>query len=428
MQNLPRVALFQAYWLLHSGTAFSALMLAKAGYYVDVFLFKVDASITADTLDGHENICVHSFQPIVGVSDGGSLVCSRDLRPSIRVFAKRLRTYLVAKWRRVIGSFLNLFRFWLGSEKGLFPEEILERTFTIMGGNAYHALIGIEKGGLAWAGAVARIHRSPLIYFNLELYTRDHWFYSGYWNKRLKAAEEKYHKCCWATIVQNDERGRVLLDDNRIPTDMKMLYLPVSRCGGPITSKHRWLQERLGLDDSQIIILSHGMISEARYSLELARIARSFPQDWTLVLHGFGSDSEIQKIRQLEKRERVRLSLRLADRSEEHQVVSSAKVSLVFYQKRYFNDRLTGFSSEKLALSLQCGIPVIAFDYPSYSHIRDEGCGVLVNDLTEIPSAILQILTDYENYRLRAFATFEKFYQFEINFATVLRALNELRQ
>jgi glycosyltransferase involved in cell wall biosynthesis len=122
----------------------------------------------------------------------------------------------------------------------------------------------------------------------------------------------------------------------------------------------------------------------------------------------------------------VRLSLDLVDLAKEPEVMRSADISLVLYQNETQNDCLTGFSSEKLALSLQCGVPIIAFNYPSYEHIRDEGCGILVDDLSEIPRAASKILADYTNYSSRAYRAFEKYYRFEANFQKVLAAVNEL--
>jgi glycosyltransferase involved in cell wall biosynthesis len=402
--TLPRVALFQAFLRFHSSTAFSALMLARAGYRVDVFLHQIDESTPTDILAGSESIFVHYIER------AGRSSKSRG-----------------SPYSRAVRRILNLFRLWVGSEKNLIPNEVLQLTYKIMREGSYRALIGIDKGGLLWAGTIARRHHIPLIYSSLELYTSDHKFLKDPWARRLKTVEEEYHKHCWATVVQDQARGKVLLEDNHIRREMRMLYVPVSRLGGPITQKHRWLQSGLKLNHEQIIILSYGYIAEHRLSLELARIAQSFPENWGLVFHGFGSDSTIRKISEIDTNQKVRVSLNMVKLSDEPAIMGSAQISLVLYSSDESNDWLTGFSSEKLALSLQCGIPVIVSDYPSFSHIREEQCGVLVNDLSEIPNAISRILNDYENYRTRAFATFKKYYQFEANFEKVLKALEELR-
>jgi glycosyltransferase involved in cell wall biosynthesis len=403
---LPRIALFQAFLRFHSSTAFSALLLAKAGFRVDVFLYQIDEATPKNILATSDSIFIHSF-------DDKRSRSSRSRR---------------SLYRRALRRLLNFVRLWIGYEKDLIPDEVLERTDNIISEGCYRALIGIDKGGLLWAGAIARRHKSPLIYSSLELYTSDHRALKDPWIKRLKAKERDYHNACWATIVQDPARGRVLLEDNHIKREMRMIYMPVCRMGGPIEQKHRWLQSHLKLGDEKIIILSYGLIAEHRLCLEQAKIAQTFQKNWVLVFHGFGSKSMIRQLSEIDTNQKVRVSLNMVEQlSDEATIMSSAKISLIFYRSNDFNEWLTGFSSEKLALSLQCGIPVISFAYPSFSHIREEQCGILVNDISEIPNAVLQILSDYDNYRCRAFMSFTKHYQFEVKFANVLAALEELR-
>jgi len=428
MSGLPRVALFQAFWRLHSSTLFAALTLSRAGYYVDILLFMVDEGVPTSLLEGSRGVSVHYLDLPCGKSvEMSKAAVDEAIYSSARGSVKSFRQGVLRRSHRYVKRFFTLLRFLVGSDKGLIPDQVLKRSVAILKGSQYRAFIGIDKGGLAWAGAMASRFARPLIYSNLELYTRDHWFYSGgYTQKRLKLAEEQYHRRCWATIVQDEARGRVLLADNRVRGEMRMLYVPISRLGEPEAEKSRWLQDRLRLPDGQIVILSYGMIATRRFSLELAKVAQSFPNSWTLVIHGYGDNSIIEKIRELDSRNKVFLSLGLVDLSEEPMVVGSATISLVFYGDKYINDKLTGLSSEKLALSLQCGVPVVAFDYPSYGHIREEKCGVLIRDLSEISVAISKILADYSGYRSRALLTFKKHYQFETNFKKVLNALDEL--
>src|SRR5262249_2035572 len=61
-EALPRVAIFQAFWRLHSSTVYSARTLAAAGYCVDLFLFEVDTSITMSELNGVERVIVHRLE------------------------------------------------------------------------------------------------------------------------------------------------------------------------------------------------------------------------------------------------------------------------------------------------------------------------------------------------------------------------------
>src|SRR5688500_3108191 len=78
-----RVAIFQAFYRFHSSSAFSALMLARAGYQVDVFLWNVDTSIPMDVLAGVQDIFVHSFQYKQASADFGRNRVVRNLSPRL---------------------------------------------------------------------------------------------------------------------------------------------------------------------------------------------------------------------------------------------------------------------------------------------------------------------------------------------------------
>jgi glycosyltransferase involved in cell wall biosynthesis len=403
----PRIALFQSFWRLHSSTLYAARSLAEAGYHVDLFLFNVDTSIPMNFLSGVDGVSIRSL-------DAKSNVKSRVVR--------RLLAFAYNAMRWPLDHLLFLMR----STSGLVPRRIVERTVEMMDGERYVALIGIEKGGLIWASAVEQRQAAPLIYSSLELYTWGHPLVKDIRSRRMKAAEEPAHNRCRATIVQDPLRGMVLCEDNQVTHDMRMLYVPISRWGdSAVIDDSSWRNE-LGIGRETIVILCHGVIAERRLCMELTQIAQYFPEDWLLVFHGWGEQKVIQKIRNADRKKRVRISSRLVEMSEEHKVVGSADISLVLYKNEPQNDRLTGFSSEKLALSLQCGVPVIAFNYPTYEHIANEGCGVLVEDLSEIPKAIMKIMGDRLQFRSQAIESFRRHYSFERNFQTVLDALNDL--
>jgi glycosyltransferase involved in cell wall biosynthesis len=195
--------------------------------------------------------------------------------------------------------------------------------------------------------------------------------------------------------------------------------VPISRMGPEMRERSNWLRNQFSLTQNTKIILIYGMISETRFSPELSQLAQSFPSNWKLVFHGQGSEAVRQRVAETDKLGRVVVSSAMVPMNAEPNVVASADVSIVLYGDTNKNDLLTGFSSEKLALSLQCGVPVIAFNYPTYSHIEVEGCGVLINGIDEIPEAIQKILNAYSSYREHAFAVFERYYRYEYNFPAV---------
>jgi glycosyltransferase involved in cell wall biosynthesis len=205
-----------------------------------------------------------------------------------------------------------------------------------------------------------------------------------------------------------------------------MLYAPISRKGGALRARSRYLDTRVAGSDTDVFVLAYGVIATHRLSLALAAIAQSFDDNWKLVFHGFGQAAVIDQIRAIDHEGRVHLSLDMVRASEETTVVSSAHIGLVIYGDTTANDRLTAFSSEKIALYFQCGLPVIAFGYPGYEHIAAGRCGVLLQTLDELPTAIRTILGDYEGYRERAYQCFLEHYDFEKNYRKVATALQAL--
>jgi glycosyltransferase involved in cell wall biosynthesis len=99
---------------------------------------------------------------------------------------------------------------------------------------------------------------------------------------------------------------------------------------------------------------------------------------------------------------------------------------LAFYRGEIINDRLTGRSSEKIALYFQCGIPIVAFRHETYEHIEAAYAGVLIDRIEELPAAVARILQDYKFYTANAFSCYQKYYCFENNFISVLSSLQDL--
>lgn len=397
-----RVAVFQAFYRFHSSTSFTIAELVRFGYEVDLFLLNASPEFPVEQLVPPQGCRVHTYK-----MDHG----------------RRSRA------RRGLSKAVQLACYALHLHSGLIPRRIVKSVRKEIVQHAYAAFIGIERGGLIWAKAAVPNSAARLIYSSLELYTSSHWISKDLSGKRLKAAERAAHRKCWATIVQDPKRGEILLADNKILKRHLVIYLPISRYGPARLDRSTWLQDELVLGRDTSIVLSYGLIQEGRYSVELAKLAQTdFEKSWCLVFHGsegWGSRA-LTQIREVNRSGRVKLSLRLVDVTLEPVVVSSAHISLVLYNRQTINDELTGFASEKLALSLQCGIPVIAFAYPTYEHVEREGGGVLISDISEIPNAVRRILGNYGSFRRGAFAAYARYYRFETNFAKVIAALEQV--
>ena len=88
------------------------------------------------------------------------------------------------------------------------------------------------------------------------------------------------------------------------------------------------------------------------------------------------------------------------------------------------NEQLTAFSSEKMALYMQCGVPFVAFNYPGYKRLADEDkCGVVIESSKELPKAIREILGARDEFAKNAYEAFSKYYDFSRNFTKVLQGI-----
>ena len=419
-----RIAIFQLDWPLQSHTANAAIMLADAGYAVDLFLFNALPYVTLDALKQRETIHVYDL--------AGNMLPRVEHRQTLprRVAAgvrRRFRTFLTAR---------QVYWLWPGSRKSLVPRTVFSETMAIIGRKQYSCLIGIEKKGLIWAGQVADRLRPPLVYYNLELYTKKYiedspvkYLGGPFYFRRLREAEAHYHRRASATIVQTPERARVLSEDTGADlSEATTFYVPVSLPGPANCTRATLLHDRLGLPQDQLIVLYIGVIAGGRYAVELTRAAQHFSDDWTLVMHGPSEPSAVQEIRELDSNNKVALSLEMVDFERIGEVVASAAVGVALYRPRPLNDRLTAFASEKMALYMRHGVPFVSFDYEEYRDLAQRcRCGEVVSEVDELPSAVATILASHREYRANAAAAFDAHYDLARNFQVVINGIERLR-
>ena len=417
MSTQSNIAIFQVDHPLQVHTLNCAILLAKEGYAIDLFLHRTPMYADLELLSSYPEIRVHLL------SHEEKIQCFQEEAHSFN-----WRTYYHAA-RLWLKKFLFPIYAALKITRDLFFLRILlpRKAFRKMRNKQYACFIGIEKQGLIWAGLLAGRTRTPYLYYSLELYTWEHpYIQQSFMMKIVKLLEKTFHQRSCATIVQDAMRGGILLADNKVE-QTRLLYVPVSLMK-PIYTKHStFFQEKFDLHEEQFIILQFGHISEDRFTLELTEIAQDFPENWRLLLHGCcGFQSVVAKIQARNNRQRVILSLDRLPDSMLQPMAASAKAGLVLYPPEPINDRLTSRSSEKLALYLQCGVPVVAFNYPGYELLEEYGCGVLIRELHELPQAIERIQADHEAFSRNAYRCFMDHYELSRNFQKVIRFINEL--
>ncbi|MEA5573954.1 hypothetical protein [Calothrix sp. UHCC 0171] len=416
MDKQKWVGIFQAEWPLQCHTLNSAIVLAKSGFNIDLFLYDTHIIDDFETLYQSSNINIYIFdEPYNGENYSGTQLLYRLRRKLFKQLNKFIEPYL-----------------YHSNNDNFIPYYVNKNVFKIAKSKQYECLIGIEKLGLVWAAKLANKINVPYVYHSLELHSNNHPYCNKSLHiKRLKKAEEKYHKSSYATIIQDEDRADFLFKDNGIKSEEdKIIYLPVSLLGDAFPEKLTFLQEKFKIDKNQLIILQFGQAS--RFGIELTQISQKFPQEWTLAIHDgllsnlWGDDTYIKKLQSIDTKKRVIFSTDKLKSKQIKDLVASAHIGLVLYSNSCENDILTVFASEKLALYLQCGLPVIAFDYPGYEIIEQSKCGVLIKTIEDLPNAIKIISNDFDKYRLNAYKTFIKYYQFEPNFEKVIKMIKNL--
>jgi hypothetical protein len=428
-----RVGIFQAERPLQVHTVNPVLVLAENGIRVDLFLYRVNEERVKGELDSVAGVRVvrigEGTKRDREQVQGQATACPPSLRESVRRACSRAAVSRFL-WQFLhnayYASYVRYYPVWLGRRKGEMPASVLRATLLATEGHHYRALIGVDQAGLVWAGQVGGRLRVPHFYHNLELVTRN--FYGPFTSieeKRLKYAERRYHRKSYATIVQNAARGEVLFSDNRV-RPARVLYVPVSLLGSSREARTSFLQKRLQLGNDHIVILQFGWLSDRRLCIELAQLAQRFPDRWVLVMHGYGSEEYLQKIRAADTSQRVAFSLELVPGSLVPEVVASAHIGLVLYRPLKDNDKLTAQSSEKVALFLQCGIPIVALDNPGYEILELRRCGAVIKSLDELPAAVERILASWDEFSYNARALYDERYEFRANYRKVVDMLKSL--
>ncbi len=314
----------------------------------------------------------------------------------------------------------------------LLPPKLLDESLKIAQEKRYSCLIGVEKLGLAWATYISKRTGAPTLYYSLELYPTKNVFCQSNSLKalrflRLRQLEKAAHKRARATIVQDPSRANELMRENGV-TRMENLFLPVSLPGPPLYKKSDYLRALFNVAPQKKIILQFGVVGGLRLVDDVAYAAQTFPPDWVLVFHGLvRKDEVVERIKAIDKNNRIIVSSDMVSSDKLDELVGSADVGLCFYGRKHVNDYLVGFSSEKLARYVKCGLPVVAFDYPTFlQSVRDTGCGVCIPDLSSMTEAVSNILKDYDRYRERAFDTFLKYFEFDKQFEKITSYVSEL--
>ena len=430
MANPKKVALFMYnYPFSMSASAINtAVVLAENGFRVDVFLYRT-RELEAPPVS-HPNIRVHNLSPGSRHHAPPPSAKPADKLNRVRPIGRIKEAIKALVGRRFLDWVVrlsdrlafNLRRTqWVGQPVySVIPKSVFLKVTQILGDAPCHCFVGIESGGLIFAGQVGQMLGVPFLYYSLELYlSMDPPAHDPSFNVRKKL-ERTFHQQSLATIIQDQARGKLLCEDNNTQTD-HLFYVPVCMLGPAVRKKETYFHERFQMHADQKILLCIGYVDKARKSQETIKGAQSLPVGFTLVLHGIADDAWKKLLPRIDTGNRAILSTDLVPLDRVQSIVSSADVGLVFYDEHNLNTFHTGLASDKMARFMRSGIPVIVSDFPSFRKVIDRyRCGICVSSPLQINDALEAILDDYATYRKAAFECYAQQYEFRKQFAPVV--------
>ncbi len=391
------IAVFQYDFPIHMHTINLLVKLAIDNYNVKLFIGgHVDTKLAdLERLHNHKNIEVYNYKK--RVADG---------------FFQKIKSKVLKYTRGAI-------------HREIVENDIFQASLNVIKELKELTLIGIEKKGLIWAGKIYESVNSSLIYYSLELYLEDHpAFKNDYFFNKIRKEEIYYHKKCIATIIQDTDRKNILYAANKVNCDS--ILIPVSIMGGRLNNKDTYLHNLLDIHFDTNIILYIGMISENRFGKDFISSLDCIDKKYKVVLHGFGNQDYIDKLRSMNL-DNLIISEEILSENELLRFVNSAYIGLALYSDCCNNDRMTAYSSGKIAQYCQCGVPFISLRIGNYLAMQKQiHCCELLDNYFDLNGAIQTIERNYEIYRHNAYKSFLINYDFDRLSQKLIKYLSEI--
>lgn len=271
----------------------------------------------------------------------------------------------------------------------------------------YDLLVGVEKAGLEIAVRHGTLAGIPAVYYSLELYLGDHPDFRRFaWQRPSEIAR---HAMAAGTIIQDRFRWQVLQQANQVGGSA-VFFLPV----GIAAPSPAPPSPRRAPSDDDCRLLSFGVQGRTRLTGELIEMAPRLPAGMRLRLHGPSHEPWVQRRERGPLPPNLELTTQLLPEAALPDLLASADIGLALYRQDVANDRLTAYSSQKVALYLQAGLPIIAFRSEPYEELMARfHCGELIDSLDDLPAAAERIRVHHDAYSENAHKAYAAIYQLD---------------
>ena len=396
----------------------AALLLSERGYEVDVFTYTSNEFKTPTFTDGINLIVLRHVPSTPRVL--------RDLGQHAHLCKGRVLSLLLRVYRALKDMIHQ-------ASSVLVVLRCIKRLRRLHRWNPYRCFIGVDPEGLSQAHLLAKSLQSPIAYYSLELLLSQE--LNNPIQVRLKKREISLSRIAPFIIIQDQERARLLGEDNRIPKE-QFILVPNAPLGPARRYHSNYWHEQFGLSPDFHIVLHAGSLDEWTGIKEIVKSVKSWPEDWVLVLHTryqAHSSNDVEELRELAVPGRVVFSLKPVSRQEYDMLIDGADIGIAFYVPQagspytQLNIQTIGLSSGKIAYYLRAGLPVIVNENTSVSGlVRREGCGISIEKGQDIGKAIARIAENYDEYSERACKAFSQNLEFAHHFEDVINRLDSL--
>lgn len=398
----------------------SVELLARRGYVVDVFAHLDGAP--HPIFDGNL-VVLHSL--------GAAEILeprSRYLLPHLqRGRSARLVAALLRRaYRACMLGRCALGRAWAGAAARTYVRRVHRD-------EAYRCFIGVDPDGLLLADALTAGCGVPAAYYSLELLLSAE--VTSRAEQQLKRREIELSRRAPFVIVQDEQRGRLLAEDNGLAWE-RLVLVPNAPLGPARRMRSSYWAQQLGLSPEQRIVLHSGSLGDWTGIESIISSVAHWPPGWVLVIHTrYNAEASvyIERLRALAGRLPVFFSLNPVGRQDYARLVDGADVGIAFYvpsnDSAYTqrNVQTIGLSSGKIAYCARAGLPVIVNSASTVGELVERaGCGVAVREASEIGPALERVASGYAGFSDRARAFFDAHLNFERSFEQALERIDAL--
>lgn len=271
-------------------------------------------------------------------------------------------------------------------------------------------LIATDPYSLWSASLICKKSKSPYIYFDQELLTSQD-AKRNIFLRFAKYIERKSNKNALYTVEFDENRAELLRKDNKL-TPESMLVIPNTPLGNAKLERNYYFNEKFNIPKDKKIALYTGGIADYNLTYEILESSTTWPSNVILVLHCWGTDEQIKNLKDFADRfdREIYFSTDMLPFEEVELIYSSSDIGFALYESQFINHKYAGFSSGKLFNFMKACVPVIVNNTPIYSEaIEKTGCGVCINDLSEIGEAIIKIINKENEYKTSCLKIFPKF-------------------